>query len=705
MIDSTQQIQILQILYEIAISIGVSLDLRKMLRASLPTFLKKLNCSAGGVYHIMKHSGDTCGIEQIYAIPRNIENSASYQAVRQQIPKQLTMQELTDFRKRLPISGHTETSSHFHILELPNFGVLTLVKNSNDLDPFLVKSLTPLRRKLATACTACLQEKARIEEHNLLRALMDNMPDLIYVKDREGRFLIANEVIAQIMGAGPVDHLLGKTDFDFFSPESAKPFSTDEQAVLASGREMIDQEELVRDHRTGQTLWLLTTKMPFHDSQGNIAGIVGIGRDITARKQAEEALKSHRDHLEDLVKERTAEIVSAMTETNRLNEELRREIAERQRTEEQLLQLQKAVETTGIGVTISNNEDRIVYSNPANAAMHGYDVEEVLNKPPGMFSAPNADPPLRPPQVAEEEVASFHWKRERTSLRKDGSTFPVRLTSTQIIDAAGTRIGRVTICEDITEQKEAETQLLVIHNELKEKNAQLAELNASKDKFFSIISHDLRSPFNILLGYSNLLVENSERYSPAELTSRAQKIQTSAKKLYTLLENLLTWSRIQRGAMEYEPEPIQLNEIIEETIDLFLSQAEHKTIVLHSASSPDMQVYADYQMLHTILRNLLSNALKFTPAEGRVEITARDDGAVVEIAIADTGVGINPADLPRLFRIDSQYTRQGTAGEKGTGLGLSLCKDLVEKNHGRIWVNSVMDNGTTFTFTIPKFQG
>lgn len=233
---------------------------------------------------------------------------------------------------------------------------------------------------------------------------------------------------------------------------------------------------------------------------------------------------------------------------------------------------------------------------------------------------------------------------------------------------------------------------------------QLAELNASKDKFFSIISHDLKSSFNILLGYSTLLVENIERCSPAELASQAQKLQTSAQKLYTLLENLLTWSRIQRGAMQYEPEPIPLNDLIEETIDLFLSQAEHKTIILQDTSSPDLQVYADYQMLHTILRNLLSNALKFTPAGGRVEISARNDADAVEIAVADSGVGINPADASRLFRIDSHYTQQGTAGEKGTGLGLSLCKDLVEKNHGRIWVNSVMNHGTTFTFTIPKCQ-
>jgi signal transduction histidine kinase len=321
-----------------------------------------------------------------------------------------------------------------------------------------------------------------------------------------------------------------------------------------------------------------------------------------------------------------------------------------------------------------------------------------------MFSAPNADPPLHPPQVPEEKAASFHWKRERTSLRKDGSTFPVHLTSTLIIDAAGKRLGRVTICEDITEQKEAEAQLLATHTKLKEKNLQLAELNASKDKFFSIISHDLRSQFNILLGYSNLLVENVERYSPAELSSQAQKLQDSAQRLYTLLENLLTWSRIQRGAMRYEPESIQLNELIEETLDLFLSQAEHKTITLQNAIPPDIQVYADYQMLHTILRNLLSNALKFTPAEGRVEISARNDAAAVEIALADSGVGISPADVPRLFRIDSQYTQQGTAGEKGTGLGLSLCKDLVEKNQGRIWVHSEIDHGTTFTFTIPRLR-
>jgi PAS domain S-box-containing protein len=503
-------------------------------------------------------------------------------------------------------------------------------------------------------------EHALAKERNLLHTVINHLPVLIYMKDTDSRFLLANEATVHAMNMTTQQELIGKSDAAFHSPELAARYAADECAVFSTGIPLIDHEEPVFDPVRGEMRYFLSTKIPLRDEQGQIIGLVGINHDITERRQMEE----------------------------------------------QLLQLQKAVETTGVGVTITNTEGRIVYSNPANAAMHGYDVEEVLNRHPRMFSAPEADKPLPPPQIPEEEAASFHWKRERTSLRKDGSTFPVRLTSTLIVDAAGKHLGRVTICEDITEQKEAEAQLLATHNELKEKNAQLAELNASKDKFFSIISHDLRSSFNILLGYANLLVENIEQYSPAELRSQAQKLQTSARRLYRLLENLLTWSRIQRGAMRYEPEYIQLNELIEETLDLFLSQAEHKTITLQPAIPSDIQVYADYQMLHTILRNLLSNALKFTPAEGRVEISARKDGAAaVEIAVADSGVGISPADVPRLFRIDSQYTHQGTAGEKGTGLGLSLCKDLVEKNQGRIWVHTEIDHGTTFRFTIPRLPG
>ncbi len=238
--------------------------------------------------------------------------------------------------------------------------------------------------------------------------------------------------------------------------------------------------------------------------------------------------------------------------------------------------------------------------------------------------------------------------------------------------------------------------------ELKQKSDQLAELNASKDKFFSIISHYLRSPFNALLGFAQLLSENIERYSLDDIQQKVSKIRTSAERLYALLENLLTWSRIQRGAMEYYPESINLCEVAEDNVELFTPNAEQKSILLRNTVQANTLVYADYSMLNTVIRNLTSNALKFTSTGDYVELSAIQDDLHVEVAVSDSGVGISEDVLPELLRIDTHHTNVGTAGERGTGLGLILCKELVEQNGGRIWIESEVGKGTTFKFTLPK---
>ncbi len=243
--------------------------------------------------------------------------------------------------------------------------------------------------------------------------------------------------------------------------------------------------------------------------------------------------------------------------------------------------------------------------------------------------------------------------------------------------------------------------------ELERQKEQLAELNASKDKFFSIISHDLRSPFNALLGFAQLLSDNLDRYTLDETRHKVSRIKQSSENLYALLENLLTWSRIQRGAMEHAPETLVLGEIVEDILALFFSKAEEKQITMANVLPDAITAYADYNMVHTVIRNLVSNSIKFTPATGRIDIAAQlvhpadTTDSYVEMAIADTGTGMKPEDLEKLFRIDVQFTKIGIAGEKGTGLGLNLCKDLVQKNGGTIRVESDFGVGTTFWFTLP----
>ncbi|NJO16196.1 MAG: response regulator [Thioploca sp.] len=251
--------------------------------------------------------------------------------------------------------------------------------------------------------------------------------------------------------------------------------------------------------------------------------------------------------------------------------------------------------------------------------------------------------------------------------------------------------------------KERTAELEAQKIELQQKNAQLHELNASKDKFFSIISHDLRSPFQALLGYSQLLEETLETASKDEIISDIKRLQKTVEQLYALLENLLTWSTIQRGIIKYHLQELELDKVVESNLDLFTPKAEQKQITLKNSITKGLIVYADSNMLNTILRNLISNALKFTPTGGIVEILTRSHYETdIEITVSDSGVGIKPEDISKLFHIDMQYTNTGTDGEQGTGLGLNLCKDLVEKNGGTIWLESEVGKGTNFKFTLPK---
>ncbi len=240
-----------------------------------------------------------------------------------------------------------------------------------------------------------------------------------------------------------------------------------------------------------------------------------------------------------------------------------------------------------------------------------------------------------------------------------------------------------------------------LQHQLQEQNQELSALNASKDQFFSIISHDLRSPFHTLLTLTKLIDEHFDTYSPEKVRAHIKKMRGSAEKLYAFLENLLTWSRLQRGVMEYQPQPINITDMLTHNIRLFSHTADHKRIALSQITSEAVIAYADESMVDTVIRNLTANALKFTLTGGRVELSAITREHDVLVTVSDTGIGIAEKHVPELFRIDTKYSTVGTDGEQGTGLGLSLCQELVTKNGGHIDIETEPGTGSTFRFTLP----
>lgn len=253
------------------------------------------------------------------------------------------------------------------------------------------------------------------------------------------------------------------------------------------------------------------------------------------------------------------------------------------------------------------------------------------------------------------------------------------------------------ILMDITQRKKAELKLKASEQKLK-------VANATKDKFFSIIAHDLRSPFNNIIGFSELLVENSNDYEAEEIEKFLSIINSSAKNTLAFLDNLLNWAKSQTGQISFKLEKVVLSSVIQKVIELLNPNAKNKNIVIHYSQSEEINVFADLNMIKTILRNLISNAIKFTNLNGIIEVTALQNDNCIEITVSDNGVGMDEETQNKLFRIETNETTMGTAKEKGSGLGLILCKEFVEMHGGKIWLESELGKGSVFRFNLPLIK-
>ncbi|MDP3684276.1 MAG: ATP-binding protein, partial [Ignavibacteria bacterium] len=498
-------------------------------------------------------------------------------------------------------------------------------------------------------------EEELIHERLLLRTVIDNIPDSIFCKDLAGRKTLANLTELQYSGAKSEADILGKTDFDLYPKELADGFFADDQIVIQTGKPVLNREEYLFDEK-GQKKWLLTSKLPLKDENGNIVGIVGIGRNITDRKQAEEALKESGRFLKE-----TQIIAQLGTYTL--------DITSGRWVSSDILDsifgidddYDKSVE--GWESLIHPDWKKI---------MDDYFIKEVIGEKV-KFN--------KEYKIVRHNDKSERWVHGMGELKFNEDNQPI------------TMIGTI---RDITDLKLAE-------KEIKKQNEELLKLNAEKDKFFSIIAHDLRSPFHGFLIMTEMLTENISEFSSEEIVSYLGELNKSTQNIYKLLQNLLDWAQLKKGSFDFTPKEVSLSTTVSASIEQINKRAIQKGITIINEVPENQNVFVDERMINSILGNLLSNAVKFTGKEGKVTIKTKTQSyGMVEITVEDSGVGITERTLNKLFKIDEKVGKKGTDGELSTGLGLLLCKEFVEKHGGKIWVESEEGKGSCFIFTVPS---
>jgi len=475
------------------------------------------------------------------------------------------------------------------------------------------------------------------------KLLLESSNDLIAELDSNYRFIYINNTVNTLLDYDPAE-IVGANSLSIVHPDDKDKLS--HMIDMAYHHGSFFKIEFRLKTKNGGWKWFDCIGNLFKTIENEIHSVI-IARDITEKKNLEINLKD-----------------SLSTTKALLNA------------------------TTDLLLLVDKNYTVLTLNHPM-AESNGYEQDEMIGK--NLFQYINIET-HKSRKARFEEVMNtgkpLRFEDEDNGKYYDNYFLPV-------FDDENTVSKIAVYSHDITLQKQNEEKL-------KKQAIELEQMNANKDKFFSIVMHDLKSPFNGLLGFCDVLSEDFDYLSKEEIRLYINHIQTGTKNVYALIENLLDWSRLQTGKVKFKPEVLDVTEEVHNIFTLLSGNAFRKNINFEQNIPADTHVLADHTMFHSILQNLISNALKFTHSGGLIFVSAQDIPDFVVISISDSGIGISKENIEKLFRADKHYSTMGTNNEQGTGLGLVLCKELIEKNGGEIWVESEIGKGSRFIFTLPK---
>ena len=508
-----------------------------------------------------------------------------------------------------------------------------------------------------------ITEQKKIEEliqreHNLLRALIDSAIDQVFVKDKQGRFVLCNPATVKSLGKNRLEEVIGKTDFDFFPKDLAERFYAEEQLIFQSAQPLVNREAKIIDE-SGNVRWISTNKVSWRNEYGEVIGLVGINRDITEQKLAQEALFRER-HL-----------------------------------------LQAIVNGTPDQIYAKDRNSRFILCNPATAYAMGFsDPSQLIGKWDFDFHTPENAQKFLAEEKAIMESGKPMVNVERLEKLADGKEHWLSVTKVPLYDEHGEIFGTVGINRDITEVKKAEQEVRKLNAELEqrvmERTAQLTTTIRELEDFAYAVSHDLRTPLRGINGFSQALIEDYGTALESQAVNYLERIRKASQRMGQIIDDLLKISRVTRANLVRIP--INLSQIAESFLqEMQLIHPERKIEVI---IKPDVIVEADPNLMRMALTNLLDNAWKFTAPKpyAVIEFGETVQNGEQVFFVRDNGVGFDMAYVNKIF---GAFQRLHHISEfEGTGIGLATVYRVIQRHGGRVWAESALDQGTTIFFTL-----
>ncbi len=489
-------------------------------------------------------------------------------------------------------------------------------------------------------------QKELIKNARRFEALIEKAPDGIVLLNSEANFSYVSPTARRIFGYTAGEEI-SANPAELTHPEDL-PMVLGELARLMEDPSSVPVLQYRFAHRMGHWIWVESTFTNLLADE-SVQSIVINFRDISKRKKYEDDLRISEDRYR-LIFENSGEAILS-------------------------------TEPSGAISSVNQEAERLF----------GRTAEEIKEVGRAGIMDQN-DPRLRAALEIRRQTGLF--KGELNLVRGDGSIIPGEVTSKIFKDSSGFERTSMII-RDISERK-------LIEEKIRSKSEELERINAEKDKLFSIIAHDLRSPFNSLLGFTELLAGGVEDYTLAEIQNIASRMNSTANNLFKLLENLLEWSSIKGGITVFAPALVNLSEMVAQNQSIFSMQMENKQVRVVNLIPEGLQVFVDPQMFNVIIRNLLSNSIKFSNPGGSVTLEARPTSSgYLEFSIRDEGIGMSEEMKAKIFNIGARISRKGTAGEPSSGLGLLLCREYVDKHNGTIRVESEEGKGSAFILKLP----